>query len=396
MRNAVPGHCVRTPVIFPAGFPAELLFPLLAGESLQVGDGILLVHDLLAEQRLDDVLHRDDALETAVLVPHLGDMLLVLDHLLPDGCHGLLARKREDRAPDVGQAVVETVFGQLLQDGLFQHVAGDVVGAVAVDRDAREDAEEVVGVEFAERGALGGRGGHGPRGHDLAHGDVVQPEEVLDHLVLAGLEDALLPADAHHGGDLLAADREGLFLRRDEFGDQLREEHERVADDDHRADDRGRRHGQLPPVAGADGLGDDLREDEDQDGQHGRDDAEVGFAEDLDGLGADACGTDRVGDGVERKYGRDRLVDVLLLPHEQRGVLGALLLLHGDEGHRRGEQDGFEDRTEERDGESRRQIKYDEFHEWCLCGCGAVWMRTANAFRVNGSGRAEACAASAG
>ena len=366
-RNGAPGRAPRSLFSF-AGLSGQLLPPLFAGERLQVRYGVLLVHDLHAEQRLDDILHGYDTLEAAVLVAHLGDVLLLLEHLLPDRRHGILPLEGEDRAPDIGQADVEAVLGEPFEHRLLEDVPRDVVGAFAVDRDTRIDAEEVVGVELPKRRTFGGRGRHGAGRHDLTDADVAQADKVLDHVVLAVLEDTLLTSDAHHRRNLLAAYREGLFLRGDELGDELREEHQRVADDDHRADTRSRDHGQLPPVAGSDGLGNDLRENEYEHCEHGGDDAEILLAEDLDGLGADPGGTDRVGDGVQREDCRDGFVDILLLPHEQRGVFGALLLLHGDERHGRREQDGFEDRTEERDGQCDRKIKDDKFH---ICGFAA-------------------------
>lgn len=129
----------------------------------------------------------------------------------------------------------------------------------------------------------------------------------------------------------------------EDLGDQFREQHQGIGDEDEHADDPGGRQGQGSPIGGADGLGDNLREHEDQESEDGRYQPEILLAEDLDGLRSHAGRTDGVGDGVEREDGAHGAIDVVFVLLHQRGGLAALVLPHRDVGHRRGEEHRFED-----------------------------------------------------
>ena len=64
-------------------------------------------------------------------------------------------------------------------------------------------------------------------------------------------------------------------------------------------DDAGHGQGQCAPIVGTDGLGDDFREDENEQGENGGDECKRHILKNALGFGTYACGTDGVGNGVE-------------------------------------------------------------------------------------------------
>ena len=67
-----------------AGVLALALLPAFAGVLLHVGHLVALFDNLEAEDCLDDILEGEDALEGAELVDDAGNLLLVLQEVVPD------------------------------------------------------------------------------------------------------------------------------------------------------------------------------------------------------------------------------------------------------------------------------------------------------------------------
>ena len=100
-------------------------------------------------------------------------------------------------------------------------------------------------------------------------------DEVLDDGVLILLQVPLLLRDIRHRTHLVAGHgRVRRVLGRDQTGEQLDEQHQRIHDEDQAANAHGGESHQGLPARGAEGFGDDLREDEDQDGHQGAHEAQ--------------------------------------------------------------------------------------------------------------------------
>ena len=237
---------------------------------------------------------------------------------------------------------MELILRQQLEDRVLEDVARDVVFVAGIDRDAGE-TPALLGLEVLDGEVLAGRLHHDGGSHDLAGFDARQGDATLDQFALRLAKDALRSAHIDHGRHLLAAHGGLVAPGGEDLGDQFREQHQGIGDEDEHADDPGGRHGQGSPIGGADGLGDNLREHEDQESEDGRYQPEILLAEDLDGLRSHAGRTDGVGDGVEREDGAHGAIDVVFVLLHQRGGLAALVLPHRDVGHRRGEEHRFED-----------------------------------------------------
>ena len=125
------------------------------------------------------------------------------------------------------------------------------------------------------------------------------------------------------------------------MGDEFGKKNERIGDDDQGVNDACGGDGELSPVAGTDGLWNNLRKYENQEGQYGRGEGEELIAPDFLALRSDSCSTHRVCDGVEGKDGRNRFVNVLFVFFQQRGARSSFTFQHGNESHGSGKQNGF-------------------------------------------------------
>ena len=127
------------------------LLPLCLGKLLHVDHLVFLIDYLEAEHGLDDVLQGDDAAQGAVFVDDDGDVLLLLEELLPDGGDVLIFGEGQDGSCQLAQLGVELILGQALQNLLTEHVARDVVALLAlIDGDAREVLVFLFAVELAQ------------------------------------------------------------------------------------------------------------------------------------------------------------------------------------------------------------------------------------------------------
>ncbi len=232
--------------------------PAVEGQLSHVGHVVALVHDFQSDDGLDDVLEGDDALEAAVFVDDAGDVAFVAEHGVPDFGHGHLLFVHDDVAFYLAQGHVELVFGKQLEGFAAEDVAGDVLVGVAVDGDAREVAVGFVAVELFEGHLLGGDGGHGGGGHDVLGFHVVEFDDVLYDFVLVFVNHFFVLGHIGHGGDFLTADGGFVLVLGYGLGEFLHHPHDGEEHDDDEPQGTGGEPHELFPVAGADGLGDDL------------------------------------------------------------------------------------------------------------------------------------------
>ena len=108
----------------------------------------------------------------------------------------------------------------------------------------------------------------------------------------------------------------------------------------------------------AQGLGDNLGKDQDQQGQDRRDDAYKFTAENRRGFRAGAGGPDGVGDGVQGQDGRDGMFDILAQALHDKAGLAALLHQQFNMRHRRGQHGRFPDGTQK--GDHQRDDDVDD------------------------------------
>ena len=83
------------------------LLPLCLGKLLHVHHLVFLIDYLEAEHGLDDILQVDDAAQGAVFVDDDGDVLLLLEELLPDGGDVLVFGEGQDGSCQLAQLGVE-------------------------------------------------------------------------------------------------------------------------------------------------------------------------------------------------------------------------------------------------------------------------------------------------
>ncbi len=101
-----------------------------------VGRGVVLVEDL-ADDLLDQVLERDDAVGAAVLVDHDGDLVAVRPHPRERRKHPRGRREVRDRAHEAGERTLGVIGGRLEQVA-HVHEADDVVDRLVHDGVAGE------------------------------------------------------------------------------------------------------------------------------------------------------------------------------------------------------------------------------------------------------------------
>jgi hypothetical protein len=327
---------------------------------LEVG----LVLDL-PHQLLEHVLQRHHALQGAQAVHHHREVLLAgLE--LPQQIVGAHARGHEPGLGGQGcHGLIVAPVGQRLEDPAHvhhPHHAVEVVGLVQGDAGVGDVPGPGAQVPDGSAGLEGIHLGHG--GHDHARGHVVHPEDALDQLALVLLDHAFPAALAGQGADLgLGGPADGGG------GDGAHQQLHQRDDGQQRAAQPGdgardpQGHGQSVPLA--QGLGDDLAEEDHHEGEQGREGAQPRRAQLASGQATDQDGAADVGDVVPDHDGHDRPGEVLLEPPQGEGASPSLLhsgehlgVAHGEQrrfgprGEGRSDQDGEdgEQQCEHRDG----------------------------------------------
>ncbi|GMA20065.1 hypothetical protein GCM10025862_20860 [Arsenicicoccus piscis] len=191
---------------------------------------VVLVVDL-ADDLLDDVLHRDQARGAAVLVHDDREVGLVLLHLAQQVVDRLAVRHEVDRAHAAldRQRLVLGVVQQPARDVLEVEQPHDVVVVLADDRDPGEAGAQEQRHPLAQRLVLVERDHVGARHHHLARQRVTELEDRVDHLALVVLDDVALLGHVHEIPQL------GLGLERPvdiplAGGERVAEGHEQPGD----------------------------------------------------------------------------------------------------------------------------------------------------------------------
>ena len=246
------------------------------GVGGQLGDGcflfVVLVPDL-ADQLLQNVLHRDDAAGAAVFVDHDGHVRLGLLELFEQLADGLHLQRVDRREQDLAQGLIRDAAADvevLLVDG-----AEDVVDGILIDEKPRIfRLGEQRGDLFLRRGD--GEGGEvGAVDQDILRALLGEVDGVFEQLALAFIDAAVL---LH-----LVDEHEQLLLRHFIVGaeaEDLRQQLfpegedgvERREDPDEDLQDRRGEHGPGLRAVLGDAFGRDLTEDQHHDGDdHGGD-----------------------------------------------------------------------------------------------------------------------------
>ena len=171
------------------------------GDDLLILLGIELVVDV-AHNLLQQILHSHEAGGAAVLVHHNGQVDLPALHVAEEliGAHRLgheigRAQQLPHRAGGGFAGVEQPIAG--VQD------ADDVVGVLLIHRETGQ-AGGLDGLRDLLRRVVHPQHHHvGAVDHHVPGGHVVKFEDVLDHLLLTGLDGAFLLADVHHHADAL-------------------------------------------------------------------------------------------------------------------------------------------------------------------------------------------------
>ncbi len=177
-------------------------------------------------------------------------------------------------------------------------------------------------IDLVERGRAGQADDRDPGDHDLVQAPVAELDDRVDHLLLLGLEDALLAAALDDQLELLGGHL-GLarHLHPEQPGDPVRdpgqEPHDRAEDPGDPLDRAGDEHRQALGVGQPDRLGHELAQDDREEGQQDRHDQEgqafrlVGEGRDrAQRLGQLVAQVDRgVGRGEEAQDGQAELDD---------------------------------------------------------------------------------------
>ncbi len=112
--------------------------PTLSRELLHVCGLVVLVDDLKTEDRLDDVLKGDYALETTIFINDETDLLVLLEQFLPDVTAGVLLCEERDRTFQFHKTLVELIICQSLKCVTQKNIAGDIFRRIPIDRDSGE------------------------------------------------------------------------------------------------------------------------------------------------------------------------------------------------------------------------------------------------------------------
>ena len=123
---------------------------------------------------------------------------------------------------------------------------------------------------LGQRGLLVQPEDHRARRHDVARSQGAAVDEAAQDARLGGVDGAARFREARHGRDLGARDgRSGLAPALDGHGDQVAEPHQRQHELDHGGQHVGHGDDEALPVDRAQRLGDELREHQDEERQHG-------------------------------------------------------------------------------------------------------------------------------
>ena len=96
----------------------------------------------------------------------------------------------------------------------------------------------IVFVEILQRHVLLSRHRHDFRGHHIAGLDIVQFHDVLDDLVLVGINHAFLSPDVRHRRHFFPADGSLVLVLGHQIGDQADHDHKRPHQDRQKRDGR--------------------------------------------------------------------------------------------------------------------------------------------------------------
>ena len=169
-----------------------------------------------ADDGLQKVLHRDYAGGAAVFVEHDGYVLTAVLQLAKHLGRGVRIRHEVDRAQY--RSDVE-VLRRVLRDELEQILdvkhADNIVYRVLVNGDARIAFFYRYPDRFVDAVLNGDGLDFGAVGHYLVDADVVELEDVVDHLFFRLLDDARLLALLDHDADLLLGHFLGVEVRID-------------------------------------------------------------------------------------------------------------------------------------------------------------------------------------
>ncbi len=320
----------------------------------------MLVHDLLAEQALEDVFQGDEAVEAAVLVSQRDEVHAVLEEHVEQLVGGELLRDELDRVGEVAQGQRRLrLEQQTVVDLAAVDLADDRVEVAGLgDRDAAVDPLRGLGDELAQR-RVGRIAVHDRAGRaQIACGDAVEHQRVAHPLRLLAPHLAALGREHGRGHDVVFARAVGTALTGDGVHRALGDPHDRPDAPDHELD-RARDHqAELVRVLDAEALRHDLREGQDQHGEDRREDPDGRTAEEVADHRAAPGGADGVRDRVDRQDRRDGLLDVTLELGQQLPGLAALPAQHVDPRGRNGVEHGLEERAEE--GGQQREAGDDE------------------------------------
>ena len=241
-----------------------------------------------------------------------------------------------------------------------QHVAADdeadhLVERPIVNRDAGERLVFHHFDEIHQQRGLRQRENHRPRRHDVPRFHRVQLDQILHELALALAERTGFLAHPRHRQHFLTMDG-GIHgaLGREEPGDLLRPPHQWLESDDHHMQQRCRPASRMRKPR-ADRLGDDFRENQNRQREHGRENrlADVSVKPGI--LRTRTGRAHGMGNGVERQDRGKRTVDIRL-ERLHPAPLRSDLLRIGDGRRGQGEQRGLKDGTNERDAEREEDV----------------------------------------
>ncbi len=167
---------------------------------------VVLVLDL-ADDLLEQVLDRDEAGRAAVLVEDDRDVDLPALELVEQvvdrhrlGHEDRRAQERPEGGPGRGVGL------QVRQEVLGVEDADDLVDRLLVDRDPRVALLDDEVDRLLERRVRPDPGDRDARDHDLVDAPLAELDDRVDHLLLLGLEDALLAAALDDQAELLGGD----------------------------------------------------------------------------------------------------------------------------------------------------------------------------------------------
>ncbi len=279
------------------------LFPEVTRHFLHVFGVIYFVHDFGSEEGLDDVLKGDDAGEGAEFINGGGDMDAICDHGVKEIGEVLRAGDGVQRSLELAEWEVQLAMRVGLKNFHLEDKAGDVLDGFIIDGDAGEGHVTMEFHELAHRGASGeGENDDAWRGGITCEG-VTKAEEVFDNAALSFLDRAFFLTHVRHCDEFRATEGSFLFSARDAAGDFLRDPDEGGHDAGEGGEHFPGERGELFPKDGPKRLRDNFREDEDEKGEDGGDEArgEWSISKDFHGLCAYARGTHGVGHGIENE-----------------------------------------------------------------------------------------------